>query len=221
MIPPLFVHLLFFLAVSGAPQDPIRRNPEEMHRQHRDSKAYIAMLEDPGRDAYQKPDEVLQALGLKQGEVIADIGAGSGYFAFRIARHVGDSGKVFAVDVSPEMILHMNRRARDLKVANVVALLAPADDPLLPDSSVDRFFVCDTWHHIQDQPQYLGLMRRMLKPGGQVVMIDFQKRELPVGPPVAMKISRGDLVKQMESNGFRLAKEHTFLPYQYFLVFTP
>ncbi len=192
---------------------------EEMHRLHQDSKAYSAMLEDPERDAYQKPHDVIIALGLKEGETVADIGAGSGYFTFRFAHHVGDKGRVYAVDISPDMILYMNRRIRDLRVKNVVTVLAPPDDPLLMDASVDRFFICDTWHHIASQTQYLGEMKRMLKPGGQVVMIDYQKKDLPLGPPPEMKIAREDLVRQMESNGFKLAKELTFLPYQYFLIF--
>jgi hypothetical protein len=77
----------------------------------------------------------------------------------------------------------------------------------------------NVWHHIENQAGYLARMKKLLKPGGQVVMIDFQKRELPVGPPVGMKIAREDLLKQMEANGFRLVTEHTFLPHQYFLIF--
>lgn len=201
-------------------RDTTPRSHEEMHRLHRDPKAYIAMLEDPKRDEYQKPHEVLTALGLKPGETIADIGSGSGYFTLRFAAHVGDKGRVFAVDVDPEMIRHLNRRVRDAGVRNVQTVLAEPDDPLLPDASVDRFVVVDTWHHVEKPLDYLAHMKRMLKPGGQVVMIDFQKRELPLGPPLGMKIAREDLVRQMEAHGFRLAKEHTFLPYQYFLVFT-
>ena len=194
--------------------------PQEMHRLHGDPAAYIAFLDDPARDAYQKPDEVMKALELRAGEVVADIGAGSGYFAVRFARAVGDAGRVYAVDISPDMIRHLNRRIRDAGIRNVVTVLSEPDDPLLPDASVDRFVIVDTWHHVEDQRKYLDLLKRMLKPGGQVVHIDFQKRDLPVGPPVGMKIAREDLVKQMEDAGFRLAAEHTFLPYQYFLVFT-
>jgi len=193
---------------------------EEMHQLHQDSKAYIAYLEDPQRDVYQKPHEVIMALGLREGETVADIGAGSGYFTFRLASPVGEKGRIYAVDTSPDMIMHMNRRIRDMKLRNIVTVLSAPDDPLLMDGSIDRFFICDTWHHIQNQAQYLALMKKMLKPGGQVIMIDFQKRELPVGAPMEMKIAREDLVQQMESNGFKLVKEHTFLPYQYFLIFT-
>jgi len=192
---------------------------DEMHRLHSDSRAYIASLEDPARAAYQKPDQVIDALELRAGETIADIGAGSGYFSFRLAKGLGTSGRVYAVDVSPDMILYVNRAIRDSGVDNVVSVLAPPDDPLLRDASVDRFFVCDTWHHVDAREHYLELFKRMLKPGGQVVMIDFQKRDMPVGPPVSMKIAREDLVQQMDAAGFRLVREHTFLPYQYFLVF--
>ena len=192
-----------------------------MHGLHNDPTAYMKSLDDPKRDEYQKPHEVLTALNIKPGEIIADIGAGSGYFTFRLAHFVGDKGKVYAVDVSPDMILHINRRIRETKTTNIVSLLADTDDPLLPDRSVNRFFICDVWHHVDNQTKYLSLMKKMLKPGGEVVMIDFHKKELPFGPPINMKIAREDLIKQMEASGFRLTKEHTFLPYQYFLVFAP
>ena len=209
-----------FFAADVAGYAQAAATQKEMHHRHDDPVAYIASLEDPKRDEYQKPDEVMKALALKPGEVVADIGAGSGYFTLRFARAVGDTGLVYAVDISPDMIRHVNRRVRDAKIRNVVSVLAEPDDPLLPDGSVDRFVIVDTWHHVEDQAKYLGLIKRMLKPGGQVVHIDFQKRELPIGPPLAMKIAREDLVKQMEGAGFELAAEHTFLPYQYFLVFT-
>lgn len=209
------------LPLSALAQDAVQRDRQQMHQLHRDSRAYIGMLDDPKRDAYQKPHEVLTALAIEPGEVIADIGAGSGYFTFRLAHRVGDKGRVYAVDISPDMIRHLNRRIRELKAMNVTAILADADDPLLADASIDRFFFSDSLHHIENQSKYLSLIKKMLKPGGEIIMIDFHKKELPVGPPMQMKIAREDLIRQMESNGFRLTKEHTFLPYQYFLVFAP
>ena len=164
-------------------QDNTKRDLNEMHRAHQDPKAYIAMLEDPKRDAYQKPHEVITALQLKTGEVIADIGAGSGYFTFRLAHHVGEAGRVYAVDVSPDMIIHLNRRVRDLKLINVVTILAAPDDPLLVEATIDRFFICDTWHHIENHDRYLARLKKMVKPDGQIVMLDFKKSETPVGPP--------------------------------------
>ena len=217
----LLLILLMALPSAVHAQDAVKRDDHQMHRLHNDPKAYIGALEDPQRDAYQKPHEVLKALNIKPGEIIADIGAGSGYFTFRLSHFVGDKGKVYAVDVSPDMILHINRRIREQKANNVVTVLADPDDPLLPDQSVNRFFICEVWHHIENQTKYLALMKKMLKPGGEVVMIDFHKKEFPVGPPMNMKIAREDVIKRLESNGYRLTKEHTFLPYQYFLVFVP
>jgi ubiquinone/menaquinone biosynthesis C-methylase UbiE len=160
----------------------------------------------------------MQALAITEGEAIADIGAGSGYFTMRLAHHVGPKGRVFAVDISPDMIKHLQTRVRDAGLTNVSPILARPDDPLLPQP-VDRFVIVDVWHHIDNQAGYLARMKKLLKPGGQVVMIDFHKRELPVGPPMGMKIAREDLLEQMRTNGFQLAAEHTFLPHQYFLVF--
>jgi arsenite methyltransferase len=211
-------HLFVLLAALGA-QDPKPRDHEAMHRLHQDPKAYVAMLEDPARDAYQKPDEVLRALALRSGEQVADIGAGSGYFTLRLAAAVGASGRVYAIDVDPDMVRHLNRRLRDAGTSNVTTVLSAPDDPLLADGSIDRFFICDTWHHIDDQTKYLALLKKMLRPGGEVVMIDFKKEATPTGPPLAMRIAREALVRQMQAAGFRLATEHTMLPYQYFLVF--
>jgi ubiquinone/menaquinone biosynthesis C-methylase UbiE len=213
---PALAALLASVALSGPTRAQTAQDPHQVHRLHGDPAAYIKALEDPARDAYQKPHEVIEALGIRPGEVIADIGAGSGYFTLRLAHHVGPTGRVYGVDVSPDMNRHLNARVRDAGPLNVATNLAPPDDPLLPQA-VDLFV--DVWHHIEDRPGYLATMRSLLKPGGQVVMIDFHKRDLPVGPPVAMKISRDDLIKEMTAHGFRVAAEHTFLPYQYFLVF--
>ncbi len=200
-------------------QNTALSSTQEMHRIQQDPKAYIARLEDPMRGSYQKPAEVIKALAIKPGEVIADIGSGSGYFTLPLARAVGGKGRVYAVDINPDMIRHLNRRIRDLAITNVVTVLCAPDDPLLGDGSVDRFFICDTWHHIPGHSKYLALLKRMLKPGGEVIMVDFKKARTPVGPPMEMRIARDDLVQEMETNGFRLAAEHMFLEHQYFLVF--
>lgn len=206
-----------FGALAWADQAPQDR--QEMHRLHRDPKAYIAALEDPRRDAYQKPHDVLEALAIRDGEVIADIGAGSGYFTFRFAHHVGPTGRVYAVDIDRDMIAHVTRRAGELGASNVTLVVARPDDPRLPAASIDRIFFCDVWHHIENRPEYLAKLKKALKPAGQIVMIDFHKKSLPVGPPLEMKIAREDLVAQMVREGFRVVTEHTFLPYQYFFVF--
>jgi arsenite methyltransferase len=212
--------LFFSLALLLAQDAPKQRNAEEIHKLHQDPKAYIAMLENPQRDAEQKPDEVIAALGIKKNETLADIGAGSGYFSFRFAPKVGNGGRIYAVDINPDMIVYMNQRIRDMKLTNVVTVLSLPSDPLLMDASVNRFFICNTYHHIENRPSYIARMKKMLKPGGEIIVVDYMKKALPVGPPPEMKMAREDVIREMESNGFKLAKEHTFLPYQYFLIFT-
>lgn len=189
-------------------------------RLHGDPKAYMAALDDPARDAWQKPHEVVAALRLSEGQRVADIGAGSGYFALRFAHQVGSAGRVFAVDISRDMVAEVRRRAAEAGLRGVEAILAKPDDPLLPDGSVDLVFICDTWHHIEQREAYLTRLRRALAPGGRLAIVDFHK-EAPVGPPAGMKLAREEVLAEAERAGFRLETEHTFLPHQYFLVFRP
>jgi arsenite methyltransferase len=196
--------LIFSYSLLTAQDAPKPQRIEEIKKMHQNPKTYIAMLDNPQRDAEQKPDEVIAALSLKQGEILADVGAGSGYFSFRFARKVGRTGRIYAIDINPDMILHMNRRIRDMKWTNVATLLSAPDDPFLQDASIHRFFICNTWHPIENRPSYIARMKKMLKPGGQVIVVDYLKKELPVGPPPEMKMAREDVIREMESNGFKL-----------------
>jgi ubiquinone/menaquinone biosynthesis C-methylase UbiE len=191
----------------------------DAHRLHGDPTAYMASLDDPKRDAWQKPHDVLVALDLKPGQVVADIGAGSGYFALRFARHVGATGKVLAVDVAGAMLDEVARRAATASLGNVTPVLARPDDPTLPAGGVDVVFTCNTWHHIDERPSYLAKVKQALAPGGRFVIVDFHK-DAPVGPPASMKLARADVLAEVQRAGFALANEPTFLPHQYFLVFT-
>jgi ubiquinone/menaquinone biosynthesis C-methylase UbiE/phosphohistidine phosphatase SixA len=195
------------------------RTEHDAHRLHRDPAAYIALLEDPQRDAWQMPDRVVRALGLREGDVVADIGAGSGYFTLRLAGAVGAAGRVRAVDISGDMLHHLEQRVRETGLTNVEIVLAKPDDPLLPPRTTDLVFVCDTWHHIDARPRYLATLSRALKRGARIAIVDFHRRELPVGPPPSMKLSREQVVAELAAAGYRLAEEHRFLEYQYFLVF--
>lgn len=193
------------------------------HGQHRhgnpeDLDAYVAALEDPSRDAWQKPDEVLRAIGIEPGASVCDVGAGPGYFALRMSRLVGARGHVFAVDVEPRILDRLRARLEQAKLRNVTPVLATGDDALLPPSSCDVILIADTYHHFPDGVEYLRRLSAALKPGGRVVNIDFHKRPLPVGPPPEHKIAREDFVAQARHAGFDVVAEPTFLPYQYFLV---
>jgi ubiquinone/menaquinone biosynthesis C-methylase UbiE len=186
------------------------------HQHHPPQSAaeYARVLDDPERDGWQKPREVILALKLTGQETVADIGSGTGYFANRLARH---ARRVFAVDIDAQLL------EISLKTApgNVTPVLASPDDPRIPEGASDLILFCDVLHHIENRGAYLKKVNHALKPGGRVVVIDFHKREMKIGPPPEMKIDRAEMVKEFEKAGFRLVEEQGFLPYQYFLVFSP
>lgn len=173
---------------------------------------YARVLEDPSRDEWQKPHEVVMALELKPTEVLADIGAGTGYFARRFAQH---AGKVYAVDID-EKLLAMTRAKAP---ANVETVIAAPDDPRLPRHSIDTIFFCDVLHHIENRPAYYAKLAQALKPGGRIVVIDFFKKPLPIGPPDSMKLSEDEVIAEFQKAGFVMSKRLNVLPYQYFLFF--
>ena len=202
----------------------------QMHGQHghqgkhgnpEDLDDYIARMEEPFRAQWQKPEQVIAALGLKRGEFACDIGAGPGYFSLRIARAVGDAGGVYAVDVEPRILDALRQRVRASGLRNVTPVLALEDDALLPARACDLILIVDTYHHFPDGPAYLRRLALSLKAGGKIVNIDFHKRDLPVGPPLEHKLTREQFLQQAQAAGLSLVEEHAFLPYQYFLVLRP
>jgi len=198
--------LMFIFAAVGPGQVPHQRHPPLS------SSEYAKILEDPSRDAWQKPHEVVMALGLKTTDVVADLGAGTGYFARRFATH---AGKVYGVDIDKDLLAILQNNAP----ANVTRVLAAPDDPRLPDKSVDLIFICDVLHHIENRPAYYPKLTKALKPGGRIVVIDFYKKDLPVGPPPSMKLSEEEVVAELRDAGFALTNRLDILPYQYYLFF--
>jgi len=186
-----------------------------------DADRWTQEFEDPARDAWQKPDQVVAAMGLEPGDRVADIGAGSGYFTRRFARAVGESGIAYGVDIEPNMLQHIAEQATEDQQANIVPVLARPDNPMLAPASVDVIFICDTIHHIENRPSYYEILKRDLAPGGRLVIVDFKKEDVPVGPPMEMKIAKQDLIAELVAAGFRLKEEGDFLPYQYLLILEP
>ncbi len=170
-------------------------------QQYQNVNGCVAALNDPARDEHQKPTEVLAALQIGSGEVIADVGAGLGYFSFRLAGLVGRQGHIYAIDTNTQMIRHLAEQISEHRLANVTPILALPNDPLLIES-VDRFLIANTWHEIDNHAAYLARIREHLVRNGQVIMIDYFKRELPVGPPPENKIAKMDLIYQMQDAGF-------------------
>ena len=184
-----------------------------------DVEKWAAVFDSPDRAQWQKPEIIAGLIGLKEGMVVADIGAGTGYFERFFSKAVGSKGKVYAVDTEPKMVSHLEERARREATPNVVPLLAAADDPRLPDRSVDVVFICDTYHHIGDRVEYIRVLAKALKPRGTIAILDFHKRPLPVGPPPEHKLAREVVVAEFTEAGWSLASESDKLPYQYLLVF--
>jgi len=191
-----------------------------IHHSFENVDQWVKEFEDPKRDGWQKPEEVVEHMKLAPGDDVADIGAGTGYFARRFAEAVGAEGTVYAVDLEPNMLRYMAKRAVEEGQTNLVPVLATAQSPMLAPRSVDVVFICDTIHHIEDRDRYYETLERDLRPGGRLVIVDFYKdRDIPQGPPRAMRISRDALRQELEKSGFRFLEAGEFLPYQYFLVF--
>jgi ubiquinone/menaquinone biosynthesis C-methylase UbiE len=205
----------------GRPIDcPLRKqgiDPTHL-RPFEDVEKYIAFLERADRAAWQKPDDVVAALGLRGDETVFDLGAGSGYFTFRLAT-VLPRGRVVAADTEAEMIRHIHHRVMNENVQNVQATLIKPDDPAVP-ADADLVFVCDVLHHIADRSDWLGKLVAEMKPGARLVLIEFKEGNLPEGPPESAKISRAQMLELATKAGLTLAAERAnLLPYQTFLVF--
>ncbi len=175
-------------------------------------------MESADRASWQRPDEVVAALDLRPGDTVADIGAGPGYFTLRLARAVGPLGRVYAVDVVPEMMAVLRQRLDRAGAGNVTPVLGQPGDPLLPPDACDLVLVVNTFHHFPDGVAYLRLLGSKLRPGGRIVNVDYHQRELPVGPSPEHKVDRDDFLAAARRAGLVLVDEKTFLPYQYFLV---
>jgi ubiquinone/menaquinone biosynthesis C-methylase UbiE len=209
---------ILFLAFAGL----LAQQHHDQHHSFEETDRWVEEFEGPERDALQKPDEVVRALKLSPGAAVADIGAGTGYFTRRFAKAVGESGVAYAVDLEPNMLRYVAERAVKEGQSNVVPVLATPSNPMLPPGSVDLFFICNTIHHISERQLYYEVLKRDLRPGGRIAIVDFQKdAELAEGPSKEMRIARDALIEELAASGFRLAEDHDFLPVQYFLVFTP
>jgi ubiquinone/menaquinone biosynthesis C-methylase UbiE len=205
-----------FGAWAGAPDHP-------HHPPHRfeDAEAWAQVFDDPARDAWQRPQRVIEFLKLHSGQTVADLGAGTGYFSVRLARAVGATGTVLALDIEPNRIAHIARRAQQAGLSQVVAKLVPPDDPQLAPNSVDLILVVNTWHHLEARSRYLGRLQRALRSGGSLVIVDYREGELPVGPPAAHKLTRRQLIDELTCAGWMLQSELDELEYQYVLRFAP
>ena len=213
----IFVGLLLVAAVALA-QSKGQEKAHGDHMEHRfDNPEQLAKgFDDPARDAWQLPDRVLAALDLKQGQIVADIGSGTGYFTVRLAK-LKTVSKVYAADVEPSMAAYVRKRAAAEGLTNVTALQAAAGSPNLPEP-VDLVLIVNTYHHIGDREVYFRKLAKSLKPGGRVAIIDF-KPDSPEGPPKEFRFPPEKFKAEMAIAGYKLARQYDFLPRQQFLIF--
>ena len=199
---------------------------EKHHKSHSQQRfneiqKWVDIFEDPARAEWQKPEEVVKKLELKPGGTVADIGAGTGYFTRLFAVAVGPEGKAIGLDIEPSMVEYMKEDAKKQGLTNYEARVVKPDDAGLPLKSVDVVFICNTYHHIEDRINYLKRLSKALKPNGRIVIVDFYKKPMPVGPQsVAHKISEEEIKREFKKAGYRLTKSLDFLPYQYYLEFS-
>jgi ubiquinone/menaquinone biosynthesis C-methylase UbiE len=205
-----------FLATPTFAQD------QHKHRRPDDIKQYLEHLDRAERDQYQKPTEVMDALSLKPGMAVADLGSGSGYFTRRFVEAVTETGIVYAVDVEPEMLAYVKDSVIHMHIPyRAEFILARPDSPKLPMDSVDLIFVCNTAHHLDNRSMYFRNLGSALRTSGRIVIIDFHpdERSGDLGFPKHHLVPRDTIIKELEEAGYRLHREHTFLPRQYFLEF--
>ena len=194
--------------------------PSDHHHSFGDAQKWAHVFDDPSRDAWQKPHEVIAALGLPPDAVVADLGAGTGYFSVRLANMLS-RGRVYAVDIEPDMVKYLGERAKREGLSNLAPVLGKADDPRLPEK-VDLVLLVDVYHHIDDRSRYFRHLAGSLKPGGRVAIIDF-RMDAENGPPRAARIAPDEVRAEMAAAGFAQATSGAsldFLPEQYFLIFS-
>jgi ubiquinone/menaquinone biosynthesis C-methylase UbiE len=202
------VSAILALAASAAAQHPRLFPPRD-----------LGLLEGPDRDAWQRPDEVMDALGIAEGSVVADLGAGGGWFTIRLARRVGPNGKVYAEDVQHEMLEAIRRRVeREALSKRVVTVFGTQPDPRLPEP-VDAALIVDAYHEMEQPVALLKNLAKSLKANGRIGIVNFTKEGGGPGPPMEERVDPERVIRDASAAGLRVVDRPTFLRYQYMLVF--
>jgi len=179
----------------------------------------LGLLDAPDRDLWQRPDQIMDAMGIADASVVADIGAGSGWFTIRLARRVGPQGLVYAEDVQKEMINAILRRVGREGFNNVRPVLGLGNDPRLPAGSLDAVLMVDAYHEVEDRVSMLSNMAKSLKPQGRLGIVDFRLDGTGPGPAPEERVSPDVVVNDAKKAGLRLIRQEPILQYQYFLIF--
>jgi ubiquinone/menaquinone biosynthesis C-methylase UbiE len=228
--------LAFLLPSRADDKQPVKSKPAYETRQEHDpngiGKFYmgreIAMvmgheaagwLDRPEREQEEAPQKVLEALKIQPGAVVADVGAGSGYFSFRLAKVVGPTGKVLAVDIQPEMLALIRQRAKAKKLDNIELILGKEKDPQLPADGVDLILMVDVYHEFEFPFEMTEAMVRALKPGGRLVFVEYRKEDPQVWIKLVHKMTVDQVKKEMALHDLHWLKTYDLLPQQHIIVF--
>ncbi len=218
----LKIILLMLLAMATGHADEQNVNPGiNRHYQDASFERWVRTFERPGREVYDKRHDVVSALGLKPGMDVADVGAGTGFYSLLFAQKLGQLGKVYAVDISENFIKNILRRADEMKLNNIHGIVSNQTETHLQPASVDLVFVSATYHHFEFPQTMLASMYRALRPGGQLVIIDFRK-QAGLSSAWVMSHVRGNkqaVIKEVEQAGFKFHSEAPVLKSYYFIRF--
>ncbi|MFT4979355.1 MAG: ubiquinone/menaquinone biosynthesis C-methylase UbiE, partial [Myxococcota bacterium] len=179
---------------------------------------WSAVFDSPERDAWQRPEALIAAIDIPVGAAVADIGAGTGYFLPHLAAAVGGEGTVYAVDVESSLINHMTRRALSAGLMQVKPILGTFDDAHLPEGSVDRVLMVNTYHHVAEREDYFRRLQGAMRPGGQLIVVDFTL-DTERGPPVSHRLAPDVVTAELGAAGWTAAGAVDVLPDQYVLIF--
>jgi ubiquinone/menaquinone biosynthesis C-methylase UbiE len=208
-----------FLAFAWLRAEPSGTPPESaankfMHQS--DFHQLVTRFEDPARAKWQKPAEVIASLGPLEGKTVADIGAGTGYFAFPVPKK---AAKVIAIDIDQRFLNYIQDKKQTQKIgANIETRLTAPDSPGLKTGEADVVLIVDTYHHIENRIEYFKKLKRELRKGGLLVIIDFKKENTPVGPAVELRVAQAQVESELKSAGFTIiSPDRELLPYQYII----
>jgi ubiquinone/menaquinone biosynthesis C-methylase UbiE len=177
-------------------------------------------LDRPERVAEEEPDKAIEALAIRPGATVADVGAGSGYMTVRLASAVGPTGRVYATDVQPEMIEKLTARVKTGHLQNVTPVLSATDDPRLPEGVLDLILMVDVYHELAAPQRMLQQLKRALKPSGRMVLIEYRKEDPSIPIREEHKMSVADAKAEVEAEGYRLTSVIETLPRQHILIFS-
>lgn len=213
--------LLISGSLSASQED--RAEGVGIYLEERSVEIRLKLLEKPSQEENKQPERVLDVLGVKEADVVADVGAGSGLFTFHLAPRVGPGGRVYAVEIEEKFIDLIRSKAEQRQIDNITLIKSSDADPNLPHSSCDKIVMAGVYYYLADPAAFMGAVRAALKPGGSLALIDLDEAKLPEKMKSKKKKIRktDEIIEEMKRAGFELQEAHDFLPRRFLLVFTP